>query len=112
MPEGEKMLSNFANKISEPEIRNSGAELKTAPPVAAEVPKLVASNLNFFYGKYQALHDINIRVDANRVTAFIGPSGCGKSTVGRMVLRLIEPTRGRVRFEGNDIGRLDVRALR
>ena len=38
-------------------------------------------NLNFYYGKLHALHNINLDVAANRVTALIGPSGCGKSTL-------------------------------
>ena len=42
--------------------------------------KLSARNLNFFYGKHQVLHDNNLDIPANQITAVIGPSGCGKST--------------------------------
>ena len=52
-------------------------------PTVATTPKIEVNNLNFFYGKYHALKNINLRIPANKVTAFIGPSGCGKSTLLR-----------------------------
>ncbi|MDT8336545.1 MAG: phosphate ABC transporter ATP-binding protein PstB [Candidatus Izemoplasmatales bacterium] len=45
-------------------------------------------NLNLFYGKYQALHSINLDIERNKVTALIGPSGCGKSTFLRCLNRM------------------------
>jgi phosphate transport system ATP-binding protein len=45
-------------------------------------------NLNLFYGEKQALHDINMEMPRQRVTAFIGPSGCGKSTLLRCINRM------------------------
>lgn len=42
--------------------------------------KIITRNLNFYYGKKQALFDINLEIPENKVTALIGPSGCGKST--------------------------------
>jgi phosphate transport system ATP-binding protein len=59
------------------------------PPVLAE-PKITVRNLNFFYGQSQALKNINLTLDANRVTAFIGPSGCGKSTLLRVFNRMYD----------------------
>ena len=41
--------------------------------------KLSVRNLNFYYGKFHALKNINLDITKNQVTAFIGPSGCGKS---------------------------------
>lgn len=65
-------------------------------------------NLNLFYGKNQALKNISIDIEKNKVTAFIGPSGCGKSTFIRCFNRmndLIEGCRieGEMTFDGNDI---------
>ena len=50
--------------------------------------KLEAKNVNFFYGDFHALKDINMQIDSNSVTAFIGPSGCGKSTFPRLINRM------------------------
>ena len=61
--------------------------------------KLRVKDLNFYYGDFQALHDISIDVEKNRVTAFIGPSGCGKSTFLRTLNRMHEETPG-ARVEG------------
>src|SRR5690554_7788119 len=47
-----------------------------------------AKNINFYYDSFQALKNINIKMDANTVTAFIGPSGCGKSTFLRIFNRM------------------------
>ncbi len=46
-------------------------------------PKIVVRNLDFYYGSFHALKNINVEIPAYRVTAFIGPSGCGKSTLLR-----------------------------
>lgn len=56
----------------------------------AEPAKIAVRNLNFFYGKHQALHDNNIEILRNHVTAIIGPSGCGKSTHIRTYNRIHE----------------------
>ena len=64
-------------------------------------------NLNAWYGKSHALHDINLKVEANRATALIGPSGCGKSTFIRCLNRMHETTPD-ARVEGTvKIGDLD-----
>jgi phosphate transport system ATP-binding protein len=52
-------------------------------PLAPAAPKIEIKNLNFFYGKYHALKNINMSIPEGKVTAFIGPSGCGKSTLLR-----------------------------
>ncbi len=70
--------------------------------------KMEVHSLNFYYGNHQALRDVAIDIDENRVTAFIGPSGCGKSTFLRTLNRMNETipgTRmtGSVKLDGVDI---------
>lgn len=70
--------------------------------------KISISNLDFFYGKVQALHDITLEIPQNEVVAFIGPSGCGKSTFLRTLNRMndtipIARVTGTVRIDGQDI---------
>jgi len=74
-------------------------------------------NLNFYYGSTHALHNVNIDIVANRVTALIGPSGCGKSTLLRTLNRMHETIRhtrleGQILLDGSDILSQDVTALR
>jgi len=70
--------------------------------------KVSVRDMNFFYGRAQALHSISLNVPERMVMAFIGPSGCGKSTFLRTLNRMndtIPGTRveGRVEIDGNDI---------
>jgi phosphate transport system ATP-binding protein len=52
--------------------------------------KIAVTNLNFYYGKFHAIKNINVEIRENRVTAFIGPSGCGKSTLLRVFNRMYD----------------------
>src|SRR5688572_32880280 len=81
--------------------------------------KISVSNLNFFYGKAQALYDISLEVPERQVVAFIGPSGCGKSTFLRTLNRMNDTipnarVTGRIELDGDDIysGGMDVVQLR
>src|SRR3954465_14880375 len=60
----------------------------------------------------KAVDGVSFRVEAGKTLALVGESGCGKSTVSGLVLRLIEPDAGRIRFEGRDLLALDARQLR
>ena len=79
---------------------------------AAEVPanlvKLHAKNVDFFYGKSRALYSVTLPVIANGVTAIIGPSGCGKSTLLRAMNRIYglypgQRATGDVLFDGENL---------
>ena len=70
--------------------------------------KFDISNLNLHYGGFHALKDVNMQIEANKVTAFIGPSGCGKSTFLKTLNRmndLVENCKidGKVLLDGTDI---------
>ena len=60
----------------------------------------------------RAVDGVSFSVEAGKTLALVGESGCGNSTVSRMVLRLIEPDAGRIRFEGRDLLALDADELR
>jgi phosphate transport system ATP-binding protein len=100
------------------------AEKRVTTPVAmaASRPEGVhdvvfqASELDFFYGKAQALKDVTLDIRRNEITALLGPSGCGKSTFLRCLNRmndLIPGTRvdGRIEFHGQDLYASDVDAV-
>jgi len=69
---------------------------------------LQVRNLNFFYGDFQGLKNINMEIARNKVTAFIGPSGCGKSTLLRTFNRMYDlypgqRAEGEILFNGNNL---------
>ena len=104
---------------SEPKIGMRGMTLPTTPvdKQTVSTTKLEARNLNFFYGKFQALHGISLAMERNSVTALIGPSGCGKSTFLRTLNRISETIKntrveGEILLDGNSIHDVDVTALR
>ena len=70
--------------------------------------KFDISNLNLHYGDFHALKDVNMQIEANKITAFIGSSGCGKSTFLKTLNRmndLVENCKidGKVLLDGTDI---------
>lgn len=80
--------------------------------LAAESPVVEIEHFNFWYGSKQALFDITMPIPRGKVTAIIGPSGCGKSTVLRLVLGLLKPDRGEIRFGGTPVTPASALALR
>ncbi|MCM3236680.1 dipeptide ABC transporter ATP-binding protein [Heyndrickxia oleronia] len=63
-------------------------------------------------GAVKAVDDISFTIHKGETLGLVGESGCGKSTTGRMLLRLLEPSEGKIIFEGNDITKLSNRELR
>ena len=80
--------------------------------------KLSIKNLDLYYGDFKALKNINLEIEANKITAFIGPSGCGKSTLLKSINRmndLVEGCRinGEILLDGQNIFKgMDVNLLR
>jgi phosphate transport system ATP-binding protein len=86
-------------------------------PQTSVIPKLRTRDLNFYYGSFQALHNIGIDIASRKITAFIGPSGCGKSTFLRTMNRMNETVRGtrydgQILLDGEDIRKMDVTGVR
>ena len=91
------MLASLSDRDDQPETEPDQAQ-KPAP-----VYKV--SDVNVFYGKHHALRDVNLEVQANKITAFIGPSGCGKTTLLRCLNRMNDliPTaqvQGTIEYQG------------
>ena len=101
---------------------DSKASIVTAPTSSESepAPMIDVEKLDFYYGQMHALKNINLRIPAQKVTAFIGPSGCGKSTLLRCFNRMNDMVdiarigNGRISIHGVDINHeeVDVIALR
>ena len=82
-------------------------DAKVDTPVT-EKAKISVRNLNFYYGGFHALKNINMDIPEGKVTAFIGPSGCGKSTLLRTFNRMFElypeqRAEGQIMLDGDNI---------
>ena len=82
-------------------------------------PKISIRHLNFYYGKFQGLKDVNLDIADRRITAFIGPSGCGKSTLLRTMNRMYslypgQRATGEIMFNDRNLlhSRIDINMLR
>jgi branched-chain amino acid transport system ATP-binding protein len=65
-------------------------------------PLLAIDAIDAFYGDFQALYGVSLRIEAGQVVAVIGANGAGKSTLLRTIAGLMHPRRGRIRFGGED----------
>jgi phosphate transport system ATP-binding protein len=80
----------------------------TAAPEVMSKNVLEVRNLNFYYGSFHSLKNINLDIQENSITAFIGPSGCGKSTLLRALNRMYDlypgqRAEGQIMFNGKNI---------
>src|SRR5262245_3509468 len=79
--------------------------LKTSFPIRKGVLQRVT-------GQVKAVDGVDLKIPRGETLALVGESGCGKTTVGRSLLRLVEPTAGRIWFEGVDLAQLPPETLR
>lgn len=89
------------------ENKQSALELVKSEPSKREVVYEI-KNFNLFYGQFQALKDLNLKIREREITAIIGPSGCGKSTFLKTLNRMIElvpevHTTGIITYKKNSI---------
>ncbi len=89
----------MTEKILIPKFEVEAPEKQPEEKTVETVNKLEVKNLSVFYGKFLAVTDINLDIQANKITAIIGPSGCGKSTLLRSFNRMNDLTPG-ARVEG------------
>jgi phosphate transport system ATP-binding protein len=85
------------------EIRPSLIAVLDAAPIVFELEQV-----EVFYGKFRAVHNVNLKIQKNQITAFIGPSGCGKTTVLRSLNRMHDATpgarvAGKLQYHGVDL---------
>jgi phosphate transport system ATP-binding protein len=104
------MMSNMNTMFDLNKIDSQGGRVETTnqQPVQAAINALEVRNLNFYYGNFQGLKDINLDIEQGKVTAFIGPSGCGKSTLLRTLNRMYDlypgqRAEGEINFYGQNI---------
>ncbi|WP_299710744.1 phosphate ABC transporter ATP-binding protein PstB [Tardiphaga sp.] len=95
------------------------SQLSAVPQTAGPRATFEIAGLNFYYGAFQGLKNINLKIHEKKVTAFIGPSGCGKSTLLRTLNRMYDlypgqRAEGEIVYNGRNILEpgLDVNMLR
>jgi peptide/nickel transport system ATP-binding protein/oligopeptide transport system ATP-binding protein len=100
------------------------AAVPMRPGVAAATPVLAVERLKKYFPLKQqgvlpseqefvyAVDDVSFHIDAGETLGLVGESGCGKSTVGRTVLKLLNPTAGRILIDGKDIAGLSRQQMR
>jgi phosphate transport system ATP-binding protein len=104
-------MSNMKTMFDLNKIDGQGVRMNETTSQNAQTPvknAIEVRNLNFFYGSFQGLQDINLDIEEGKVTAFIGPSGCGKSTLLRTLNRMYslypgQRAEGEINFYGQNI---------
>lgn len=87
------------------------AQLERDVSEAAERPLIEVRDLSVIFGRQQVLRNINLAVPRGQTLAVIGESGCGKTVLMKALIGLVHPTRGQVRFDGQDLATLNDKEL-
>ena len=103
--EDQKGNGNTGQSVAEGEVLVEVRNLSKHFPIHKGI-------LNRTVGQVRAVDGISFDLKRGTTVALVGESGCGKTTTGRLVLRLLEPTSGSVRFEGRDLAEISKAELR
>jgi phosphate transport system ATP-binding protein len=104
------MMSNMKTMFDLNRVDSQGGKMDEVNTLSDQkaINAIEVRDLNFFYGSFQGLKDINLDIEQGKVTAFIGPSGCGKSTLLRTLNRMYDlypgqRAEGKINFYGQNI---------
>ena len=94
----------------------TAVQLQSQNPTATKQIAIETRNLNIYYGKFLAIKNNNMKIEARKITAFIGPSGCGKSTLLRSFNRMNDfvPSswaEGEILYHGNNLYEQEIDAV-
>ena len=98
------------------EITTSPTELSTS--TNEELTKEIKGKINFenvffsYNGKNQVLNNINLNIENSEILALVGPSGAGKSTIFSLILKFIQPQKGKIFIDGFDLNKFNNNSLR
>jgi peptide/nickel transport system ATP-binding protein len=117
------VISDFLHVGEETNVPKTSAIIKTVENPTIRQPLLQVQNLKVyfpvkknFFGKvlkeFKAVDDVSFTVEKGETVGLVGESGCGKTTLGRSLIRLIEPTSGKILFNGENIASIPADKLR
>src|SRR5918997_6992497 len=104
-------LSSVDSIVREIEPRPIGAPLVEIRGLEKRFP-VKGGILQRTMAEVRAVDGVDLTIQRGETLGLVGESGCGKTTVGRLILRLIDPTAGTISFDGTDITRLSGAALK
>lgn len=109
-----RMLKLHAERLADIALSEPEPQLESAYEGPSTDASVEVHNLSFRYaeGEPWILKNCSFRIDAGESVAITGPSGCGKTTLAKLILGLLEPTEGEIRFGGIDIRKLGSEAYR
>lgn len=107
-----KMLSLHCERLADIALEPVEADIVHALDIEQLVPKLELANVCFRYSDHEpwVLRNVSLVIEPGESVAIAGPSGCGKTTLAKLILGILKPTVGEIRYGGVPIEHLGVRA--